>query len=78
LHNGELVPNDGSTNVVEHAAIRWTVTPDRAMDDTSATYQLPVYLYSDRKDLLFTVPLPCSTSSPGTLIQTGVALLAGE
>jgi dynein heavy chain 1 len=72
-----LQPNDGSTNVIQAASMRWVVNSEAASRDVT-TYQMPVYLFGDRNDLLFSVPHQCHASDRDILIQTGVALLAGE
>lgn len=78
FRDGQLTPNDGSITKIETACVRWLPASSLPPFTASSTYFTPVYLYSDRKDLLFTVPLKCQPGTLDILTQTGVALLAGE
>jgi dynein heavy chain 1 len=70
-----LVLNDGDTVRLNPSQLRWVQTDDST--NTRDLVNLPVYLNSDRSDVLFTVDLPFD-SAAGSLVATrAVCLSAG-
>ncbi len=72
----KLMLSDGETVRLNPSQVRWVQVEDK-IASTSATVNLPVYLNSDRSDVLFTVDLPFD-STAGSLVATrAVCLTAG-
>lgn len=71
--NNELILNDGETIKLNPSQIRWV----QAEDTTTGTVNLPVYLNSDRSDVLFTVDLPFDTNAGFLASMRAVCLTAG-
>jgi len=73
--NDRLVLNDGDSVRLNPSQLRWVQVDDPI--DTRGLANLPVYLNSDRSDVLFTVDLPFD-SAAGSLVATrAVCLSAG-
>lgn len=74
--DGALRSEGNEDQELESTQLRWSIDKD-SLSAAGPTYACPVYLYSDRKDLLFSTRLP--TSSPtDTLLQKGACLVAGQ
>jgi dynein heavy chain 1, cytosolic len=70
-----LRANAGDAVPLPTVSLKWV----SAGEDTthgSSVYQLPVYLNSDRADILFIVDLPAETP-PRELAQRGAAIVLG-
>jgi len=73
--NGHLVLNDGDSVRLNPSQLRWVQAEDST--ETHGMVKLPVYLNSDRSDVLFTVDL-LFDSAAGSLVATrAVCLSAG-
>ncbi|KAI6162009.1 dynein heavy chain protein 1 [Pisolithus thermaeus] len=71
---GKLVLNDGEAVHLDASQIRW-VQDDEDMYDENLV-SLPVYLNSDRSDVMFTVDLPFDGSSASLVAMRAVCLNA--
>jgi len=72
---GKLVLNDGEAVHLNASQICW-VQEDEDADDQSNLVTLPVYLNSDRSDVMFTVDLPFDGSSSSLVAMRAVCLNA--
>ena len=68
----QLVLNDGETVKLNPSQIRWVQS-----DEASKGVNLPVYLNSDRADVLFTVNLPFDRNAGSLVSMRAVCLTAG-
>jgi len=68
------VLNDGETVKLNPSQIRWVQADESARDKL---VNLPVYLNSDRSDVLFTVNLPFDRSAGSLVSMRAVCLTAG-
>jgi dynein heavy chain 1 len=71
--SNRLVLNDGETVRLNPSQVRWTQVED---SDTSTLVNLPVYLNSDRSDVLFTIDLPFDGSASQLVAMRAVCLTA--
>lgn len=71
---GKLVLNDGEGVHLEASQIRWVQDDEDMRDENLVT--LPVYLNSDRSDVMFTVDLPFEDSSASLVAMRAVCLNA--
>lgn len=70
-----LALNDGETVRLNPSQVRWVQVDDAS---SAATVKLPVYLNSDRSDVLFTVELAIDSAASASLVATrAVCLTAG-
>lgn len=76
---GQLKINDGASVRLAASQVRWVhVDEVSATDNTSSTFiNLPVYLGSDRSDLLFTVDLPFEGGVGNFAAMRAVCVTAG-
>jgi dynein heavy chain 1 len=70
-----LVLNNGDAVRLEPSQIRWVQSDDYARN---GMVNLPVYLNSDRSDVLFTVDLPFDTTAETLVSMRAVCLTAGS
>ncbi len=70
----KLVLNDGEVVRLGASQIRWVQADDSARD---TLVNLPVYLNSDRSDVLFTVDLPFDRNAGSLVAMRAVCLTAG-
>lgn len=77
--DGKLVLNDGETVRTGHTQVRWIQKPDSTLSKPASTsVNLPVYLNSERGDVLFTVDLPFEAGVESLVAIRAVCLTAGE
>lgn len=69
-----LVLNNGDAVRLDPSQIRWVQSDE---DSQKGVVNLPVYLNSDRSDVLFTVDLPFDTSAEALVSMRAVCLTAG-
>lgn len=72
---GKLVLNDGEAVHLNASQIRWVQEEENAVDQSNLV-TLPVYLNSDRSDVMFTVDLPFDGSSASLVAMRAVCLNA--
>ena len=70
----KLVLNDGEAVRLNPSQIRWVQSEDASRE---AFVNLPVYLNSDRSDVLFTVDLPFDRTAGALVAMRAVCLTAG-
>lgn len=70
--NGHLSLNDGGSSSLRPSQISWS----REKTDETTSILLPVYLNSDRTEVLFTVTLDTNGLNYAEVIQRGVCLKA--
>jgi hypothetical protein len=75
--DGKLRANAGNAVPLSAVSLKWVTDSDEGVpSDSATTYKLPVYLNSDRADILFIVDLPAETP-PKELAQRGAAIVLG-
>lgn len=72
--SGKLVLNDGEAVHIESSQIRWVQDEEDRRGENLVT--LPVYLNSDRSDVMFTVELPFEGGSAALVAMRAVCLNA--
>lgn len=72
-----VASNAGATVMLPPLSLVWRQRQAATAEGAKTPYRCPFYLYSDRKDLLFTADLP-SQESIAKLMQMGVAVIAGN
>ena len=69
----KLVLNDGETVRLGPSQIRWVQSEETA----ASRVNLPVYLNSDRSDVMFTIDLPFDAAAGALVATRAVCLTAG-
>lgn len=72
---GMLLLNDGEAVHLNASQIRWVQEEEDAVNQSNLV-TLPVYLNSDRSDVMFTVDLPFDGSSASLVAMRAVCLNA--
>lgn len=72
---GKLVLNDGEAVHLNASQIRWIQEEEEDIEQSNLV-TLPVYLNSDRSDVMFTVDLPFDGSSASLVAMRAVCLNA--
>lgn len=72
-----LLVSDGDSIALGRGQIRWVLASDQSDKASLPLVNLPVYLNSDRSDVLFTVNLPFATNDASMSVVRAICLTAG-
>lgn len=74
--NGHMELNDGETEALKTCQLVWRKSDSPTGAAGGSTVNVPVYLNSDRSDVLFSVDLECGGCDQAEVAQRGVCLIA--
>lgn len=70
--DGQLALNDGESTLLKASQISWS----RDKPDLRSVIQIPVYLNTERSEILFTMDIEAEGISRAEIIQRGLCLTA--
>lgn len=74
--NGRVELNDGQTEALKTCQLVWRKSDISNVGQGGSVVNIPVYLNSDRADVLFSVNLDCGGCDQAEVAQRGVCLIA--